>query len=392
MNVRDLFGCRSMAEILVGCLTTRGCGFTSNAEDLAKICIDQSDIKSAWPCALHFCHSSGAAFCGISCDLYLRAATSSHACCVADVYPFVLPCWRRGVWRDSACAVSPVDAVSTLRGCCRGSDFRTHHHPFPRDRGRKLISCFDPFPSATRRGRSRRTRRFRAARAAQSVNQDDGLPFVHSTRIHFSVLCFRFRGAVHFQPLAHALRPHADALTGLCRVLWRFAVELFHNAPRLAAHQGQVAFAIDARQIHPDPQLPRPNFTQRVVWTAADGHERSVARSQLFDEYAESAVVPRGDRLHVDQRELNAIPNRLASRFFCPATDDRGPMFLVRCTRQQLRPLRRRRYNQANAQRRGRDADETSSGIGRRQGRRQTCLQFIHINWAHLSMVHVSGD
>jgi|tagenome__1003787_1003787.scaffolds.fasta_scaffold20664500_2 hypothetical protein len=81
-----------------------------------------------------------------------------------------------------------------------------------------------------------------------------------------------------FNPCLSSLplgRSKAQALLGHMR---RIVLELLQNVSCFTAQQGDIALTVDSRQIHPNPQLTRPNLTGRVIRFSAHCQQRSAPR------------------------------------------------------------------------------------------------------------------
>lgn len=112
--------------------------------------------------------------------------------------------------------------------------------------------------------------------------------------------------------------------------LKRLPAELFHNRSCFAAHHCNVALPVNARQIHPDAQLPRPNLSQCVVRLATHGHQRTTLRCELLDQPPISVFLVGRDRLQIYECQMYSIPRRLPGCLVGRPTYNRCPM-LVPC-------------------------------------------------------------
>jgi hypothetical protein len=122
----------------------------------------------------------------------------------------------------------------------------------------------------------------------------------------------------------------------LSHALHSSATKLLDDGSRLAAQQRDIALTVDARQIHPDSQLARPNLAQRIIWIATNCDQWSIPRGELFDQLAERPFLPRRRRLQVNERKLNPMSHRLPSRIFGGSTHNGRPMFLLCCANPQM--------------------------------------------------------
>jgi hypothetical protein len=150
--------------------------------------LDTNQIPRPWPAVLQMITVHGRLPRPVPSTTESRAATSSSVCCVAGAFRSKLPYSIDAAWPALACAASLVVAATTPHGCCRGCDRRFPRSQFPRDQ-RNTNSWFSLFLPLRLSTVSRARSVFERHKPAQSMNPDDGLPFVHvSSTSRFAVL------------------------------------------------------------------------------------------------------------------------------------------------------------------------------------------------------------
>ena len=120
----------------------------------------------------------------------------------------------------------------------------------------------------------------------------------------WTLLCGTY-GALQFQVFKFAfsigvMRSLRSRASGLI-------TQFLQNVSCFAAQQSDVALAIDARQIHPHAQLPRPHLARCVVRFSAHRQQRAVACRQLLHQAAQQRLAFAGCRLQINQCQINSI-------------------------------------------------------------------------------------
>ena len=169
--------------------------------------------------------------------------------------------------------------------------------------------------------------------------------------------------------------------TGATLGAWPRSLSFFKMFLRFPAQKCDVAMTVYPRQIHPNSQLPRPNFAGGVVGFAANRQQRAVPRRQLL--HQRSATVPPAPPLPTANQPK---PSRLAVALIGGShrrrrAYDRCPVLLMRCPNPKLCTACGGRNDQARMQRRRGTASSRHPCIRRYQDRRRARLQVTHEIW-----------
>ena len=180
----------------------------------------------------------------------------------------------------------PSPCALLLRGRCICS-VRPYGWPIRRGAAPCAPGRSAPTRSNWRRSGASTGERFNVARPTQSTLSDD------RTAKSFRIVQFKC-ACLHSAMLRIASAHLGPSCTHSATKLRGVMLQLLQYVSCFAAQQGNITLTIDARQIHPHPQLPRPHLARRVIGFAANRQERPASRGELLNQRPQRLFLARG--------------------------------------------------------------------------------------------------